>query len=242
MIHGRNLIVSLDGVAIAGAKSCDIDIQQDFITACSPTYGRTMEKIPTTYDWGVSVGCLIPSSTLSVSLIDKLIAGTKCLLTFTDGSGQNRAGWVYVKDCKESGSVGSLATFSASFESTGPLYKCAFYNNGSWPQEADGWELSIFNNAIRVDQPVGGGGDIYMVQVSPGQDGTIYIFTSAIWAASIGKNVNELSQYLYHNDPQDFENAIDAFKQGNGTLTTSQDAQQWAICCNEKPTVLFLYE
>ena len=240
MIHGRNLIVSLDGVAIAGAKSCDIDIQQDFITACSPTYGRTMEKIPTTYDWGVSVGCLIPSSTLSVSLIDKLIAGTKCLLTFTDGSGQNRAGWVYVKDCKESGSVGSLATFSASFESTGPLYKCAFYNNGYWPQSGQGWELSIFNNDIRVDQSQTGG--IYMVQVSPNKPGIVCIFTSALWAASAGNNTDELEEYLYYSETQDFENAIDAFKQGNGTLVANSQAQQWAICCNAKPTVLFLYE
>ena len=242
MIHGRNLIVSLDGVAIAGAKSCRLSISQDFLKACSPTASRVFDKIPTTYDWGVSADCLIPASTLSVSLTDKLIAGTKCLLTFTDGSGQNRAGWVYVKNCDESGSIGSLATFSASFESTGPLYKCAFYNNGSWPQEAVGWELAILNNAIRVDQPVGGGGNIYMVEVSPGKDGTIYIFTSDIWAASYTNDVSDLSRYLYYNEPQYFEDAIEAFKQGNGTLEVNIATQEWAICCNAKPFVVFLYE
>ena len=136
MIHGRNLIVSLDGVAIAGAKSCDIDINQEFIKTCSPTASRVYDKQPTTYDWGVSVGCLIPSSSLSVSLTDKLIAGTKCLLTFTDGTGQNRAGFVYVKSCKESGSIGSLATFSASFESSGELYKYKMYTANDYAHGA----------------------------------------------------------------------------------------------------------
>ena len=123
MIHGRNLIVALDGVAIAGAKSCQFQISQNFIHACAPTNGRTKRKIPTDYDWSMSVDCLIPNSTLSVSLVDKLIEGTRVLLTFTDGSGQKRAGFAYVKSCDEGGSVGSLATFSASFESDGELYK-----------------------------------------------------------------------------------------------------------------------
>ena len=136
MIHGRNLIVSLDGVAIAGAKSCRLSISQEFLKACSPTASRTFDKIPTTYDWGVSADCLIPASTLSVSLTDKLIAGTKCMLTFTDGSGQNRAGWVYVKNCDEAGPIGSLATFSASFESTGELYKYEMYTANDYAHGA----------------------------------------------------------------------------------------------------------
>ena len=81
-----------------------------------------------------------------------------------------------------------------------------------------------------------------MVQVSPNKPGIVCIFTSALWAASAGNNTDELEEYLYYSETQDFENAIDAFKQGNGTLTTSQDAQQWAICCNAKPFVVFLYE
>ena len=129
MIHGRNLIVALDGVAIAAAKTCSLDMDQSFLEACSPVSGRTHTKIPTTYDWGVSVDGLVANySSPTVSLQDRLIAGTKCLLTFTDGSGNRRAGFVYVKSCKESGSVGNLATYSASFESTGPLYKCSIYN------------------------------------------------------------------------------------------------------------------
>ena len=127
MTHGRNLIVALDGVAVAAAKSCALQLSQDFIQACSPVSGRVREKIPATYDWSVSVDCLVPNSNLPVSLKDKLKAGTKCMLTFTDGSGDNCAGFVYVKSCDEGGSVGSLATFKAAFESSGPLYKYREY-------------------------------------------------------------------------------------------------------------------
>lgn len=123
MIHGRNLIVSIEGVAIAGAKACQIELSRQFIQACSPTESQVLDKIPTTYDWSVSADGLIPASSLTVGLEDKLIKGTKCFLTFTDGSGNKRAGFVYVKSCRESGSVGSLATFNVSFESTGALYK-----------------------------------------------------------------------------------------------------------------------
>lgn len=142
MTHGRNLIVALDGVAVAGAKSCKLKLSQDFIEACAPDSGRALEKIPTTYEWSVSVDCLVPNSNLPVSLKDKLIAGTKCRLTFTDGGGDNRTGFVYVKSCDESGTVGSLATFNASFESTGELYKYEQYHAKSFPEGMQ-WDLVI---------------------------------------------------------------------------------------------------
>ena len=153
MILGRNLIVSIDGEPVAGAKSCKFNISQNFIQACAPTEGRTKRKIPTDYDWSMSVDCLIQSSTLSVSLVDKLIAGTRVLLTFTDGSGQKRAGFSYVKSCDEGGSVGSLATFKASFESDGELYKYNMYSVTKWQDHEGGFyinpehsEYILFNN------------------------------------------------------------------------------------------------
>lgn len=148
MIHGRNLIVALDGVAVAAAKTCALDMDQSFLEACSPVSGRTHTKIPTTYDWGVSVdGLVANNSSPTVSLEDKLIAGTKCLLTFTDGSGNRRAGFVYVKSCKESGSVGGLATYSASFESTRGLYKCDIFNIGYF-SEGQGKQVSVSDTGV----------------------------------------------------------------------------------------------
>ena len=151
MIHGRNLIVSIDGTAIAGAKSCSLEISQEFLKVCSPTASRVFDKIPTTYDWSVSVDCLIANSSLSIDLKDTLIAGTKCILTFTDGMGERRAGFVYVKSCDESGSVGSLATFKVTFESSGELLKYTQYTPLEFDEGAE-WELLIYNNHIDLSK------------------------------------------------------------------------------------------
>ena len=157
MIHGRNLIVALDGVAVAAAKTCSLDMDQSFLEACSPVSGRTHTKIPTTYNWGVSVdGLVTNNSSPTVSLQDRLIAGTKCLLTFTDGSGNRRAGFVYVKSCKESGPIGNLATYSASFESTGPLYKYTRFTPTSF-SESQNVALTIYNNTMIYEWQQGDG-------------------------------------------------------------------------------------
>jgi hypothetical protein len=123
MILGKNLIVSIDRTRVAAAKSCTISVSQEFIQVCAPTERRVLSKIPTTYDWSMSVNGLVASSTEPNNLMDLLLAGTRVMLTFTDGSNQKRAGYAYVASCEESGSIGSLTTFSVQFESDGPLYK-----------------------------------------------------------------------------------------------------------------------
>ena len=242
MILGRNLIVSIDGVPVAGSKSCQFQISQNFIQACAPTNGRTKRKIPTDYDWSMSVDCLIPSSTLSVSLVDKLIAGTRVLLTFTDGSGQNRAGFAYVKSCDEGGSVGSLATFSASFESDGELYKYIAYNNGSFPYESQGFELSIYNNSIRFDYDNQRQETVYVVEVSPNQPGTVMIFTNDVWALLGNMSGSDVRTLLYRRDTQTLEADTSKFGNSPSTYKLDQSEQLCTIVCNTKPNIIYLYE
>ena len=242
MIHGRNLIVALDGVAVAGAKSCQFELSRSFIQACSPTDAQVLDKIPTIYDWSVSVDCLVPNSNLPVSLKDKLIAGTKCLLTFTDGSGDNRAGFVYVKSCDESGNIGSLATFKASFESSGALYKCTFYNNGSFPQEGIGFELAILNGSIRFDYDAQRQGGPYVVEVAPGRAGKLMLFTNDVWAAYADNDEQDILYYLYNIEPQSLEERATEFGNSDHTFELSLTSQSRVIVCNTKPTVIFLYE
>ena len=242
MILGRNLIVSIDGVPVAGSKSCQFQISQNFLTACSPTEGRVKEKIPTDYDWSMSVDCLIPSSTLSVSLVDKLIEGTRVLLTFTDGSDQNRAGFAYVKSCDEGGSVGSLATFSASFESDGELYKYIAYNNGTYPIEGEGFELGIVNNDIYFDYDGQRQGGPYVVEVAPNTPGTVYIFANSVWALLANMNDSDVRTLLDRHDSQTLEADTSKFGNSPSTYKLDQSEQLCTIVCNTKPIVLFLYE
>ena len=198
MIHGRNLIVALDGEAVAAAKTCSLDIDQNFIEACSPVSGRTHTKIPTTYDWGVSVdGLVANNSSPTVSLQDRLIAGTKCLLTFTDGSGNRRAGFVYVKSCKESGSVGGLATFSASFESTGPLYKCTIFNIGNF-DEGVGKAVSVSDTGV-ISYSWTGGAGIYGVGFSITKRARLVSFLTGSWVV-YNTSFTNVKNYISNQD------------------------------------------
>ena len=186
MILGKNLIVMMDGEVMAGAKTCNLDISQSFITACSPTEARVMEKIPTTYEWGISVDFLMPNSELPNQLTNYLIEGKKVFLTFTDGSDQKRAGFAYIKSCKQSGSIGSLATFSATFETTGALYR---YSNLTRTQAFDeGYEKGLY---IRAEDnkayvyPKGSQSQMMYssFQISQGQK-LLIIYAIATWCIS----------------------------------------------------------
>ena len=241
MILGKNLIVHLDGVAIAGNKTCQIELSQDFIKACAPTDSRTFKKIPTTYDWSISVDCLIPNSSLPNNMMDRLIAGTKVLLTFTDSSNQRRAGFAYIKSCREGGSIGSLATFSVSFESTGPLY-CYTQWSGSWPQEGGFFDLSIVNDALRVEHD--GSMQEWKVSVSyignATKSGRMMIFTDDVWALYDNNDI-DVARALSQTDTQLLEADVYKFGQGDAEMNIAARFQG-TILCNAMPTILFLYE
>ena len=232
----------MNGTPIAGAKSCQFQISQDFLTACAPTASRTKQKIPTTYDWSMSVDCLLPNSNLSVDLTDKLIAGTLVLLTFTDKSGNNRAGYAYVKSCSESGSVGSLATFTASFEATGPLYKYLELNNWENTDECDGWELSNYNNSLKYIWEQQG----QQVEVScwvngftlP-ENGKLILYTNDVWGLyNVG--LNTVLTWLDALNYNSLQNSYTAW--GDGMKTVDVSAGTYTIVNNNKHKILYLYE
>ena len=124
MIHGDDIYVTIDingtQQPIAAAKSGDLDVSQDFIKACSPTDGRTFQKIPTTYDWGVSCDCLMSTTEYAKLLLDALRNGTKLTLQFVVVGFKVR-GDVFIKSCRITATKGNLAKLSVSFESSGPL-------------------------------------------------------------------------------------------------------------------------
>ena len=119
MIHGDDILVTTNiggsQVAVAACKSCNFDISQSFIKACSPTSGRVKKKIPTEYEWGVSCDCLIANPQYIKQWIDACKNGTEVTLQFLV-VGFKVVGKAFVKDCKTNGKKGSLATFSVQFE------------------------------------------------------------------------------------------------------------------------------
>lgn len=143
MIHGDDIYVltNIGGSMqpIAANKSCTLSVSQDFIQACAPNEGRTLRKIPTTYDWGVSCDCLMANSQYAKMLIDAVRDGTKFTVQFTV-LGFKVKGDVYIKSCEIQASKGSLAKLSVSFETSGPLVddtswdfvNCTLYTYGNF--------------------------------------------------------------------------------------------------------------
>ena len=233
---GKDLIVSIDGTTIAATKSCRFSISQNFLTVCSPDSGRAKGKVPTDYDWGISVDCLIPSSSLPKSLSDILINGTKVVLTFTDGSNQNRAGWAYVKSCEQSGSVGSLATFSASFESTGELYDCEIKRTEEF-HEGQGVIMGISDGDVVLSRDQY---NVYGVQISNADK--VVLFTDDDIVAITNAPFNAaMKSEIYNEDPQIINaNLIYAATTEQFTVVDLDRSKTYTVLTNYSPYRMIL--
>ena len=61
ILHGRNLIIKVGGVAIAAAKSCDINVQCEETETASPSTGAWRTAIIGRKSWSVTTNQLITS-------------------------------------------------------------------------------------------------------------------------------------------------------------------------------------
>lgn len=124
MVKGKNLIVSCatSGV-IAASKSCDFEIDTDFIEVCSPTDGEWSQSIPTISRWGVSCNMLMTTAE-GLNVLRNIISARSILqLSFHDSSYNIRwGGSAYIKAIEITGRVGSLAILNVTFQPSGPLY------------------------------------------------------------------------------------------------------------------------
>ena len=127
MIHGKDLILTIDSVwglntALAGSKTCDVDVETDFIEVASPTEGGWKNYIPTINSWGLSAGLLLAKPETYNMLFGYQTNHTMLTVRFYDPEmGMYYKGNTYIKGLKMTGNVGSLVSISLSFQPTGPL-------------------------------------------------------------------------------------------------------------------------
>ena len=117
MIHGRNLIVKVNGVAVAAAKSCSLRVENSEIEVSSPTAGSWRQFIAGRNSWVVSTGHLVLAVKSSVTLV-----GTMVTLSFEVADSTDKvSGSALVKQWDVSGAVGNLAQGSFQFTGSGAL-------------------------------------------------------------------------------------------------------------------------
>jgi predicted secreted protein len=121
VVHGKKLIITVGGSAIAGAKSCEINIQCDDLEVASATQGKWREFLAGRKDWSVTCGHLLPASGTPLKSSAAMV-GTKVVLSIqTDMTGDILTGSAIVKSWRASGAVDNLATGAFSFRGSGAL-------------------------------------------------------------------------------------------------------------------------
>lgn len=124
---GRDLLIAVGGRAIAAQRSCSPNIQQDTIEVCSPVSGPWKEFIPGTIGWDVSCEGLIYAPEYADELMDVLTRRQKVRLSYYDPELRIvRSGYAIPTGLQQGASINSLATYSLSFQGSGPLGKVEY--------------------------------------------------------------------------------------------------------------------
>lgn len=120
--NGTDLLIYVDGVAVAAAKTCRISMSADMIETASPTNGKYRTFLPGMVEWSVSTTSLI------VTVHDKFeIIGNEVRLSFVmrdqfkNLSGDRMTGQALVEKYEVTGAVRSLCTGSFVFRGIGEL-------------------------------------------------------------------------------------------------------------------------
>jgi len=117
IIHGRNLIVKWNGTAIAGSRSCEVDVQCEAIEVSSPTQGVWSDSIAGKKRWTATCGQLVTEVENNIDMVGERVTlrfGTRDNSDYVEGE-------ALVMSWKATGNIGSLTQGSFSFKGCGPL-------------------------------------------------------------------------------------------------------------------------
>ena len=117
-LQGNNLIIYVDGVAVAAAKSCTVTMEVGSIDTAGS--GRTKASMPTVKDWSVKPAVLVTSLNGHFALNGKV----RLSVAVVDGgeiTTDRMTGEAIVTSANVSAAVGNLVQGSFSFKGTGAL-------------------------------------------------------------------------------------------------------------------------
>ena len=127
MIHGKDLILTINSeyaqnIALAASKSCEVEVNTDFIEVASPTDGAWKQYVSTYLSWGLSASSLLAYPQTFNTLFAYQTNKTKLTARFFDPDlGIYYKGDVYISNLRNTATVGSLVKISLTFQPTGPL-------------------------------------------------------------------------------------------------------------------------
>lgn len=129
MIHGENLILAINGTALAASKSCSLSKSSSFIEVASPTDGAWESFVPSKKGWSMSSDCLMATMDAYKTLDAAWKAGTALSIRFFNTEyDENETGTAYIDKLELKASKGSLAKMSISLKGSGALSEYAGTN------------------------------------------------------------------------------------------------------------------
>ncbi len=128
-LHGRNLIISVGGSAVAAARSCDIDVESETLEIASANSGQWREYIAGKKGWKVVVNHFIEATAGSSNPLSAKISmvGTTVTLhmeVYTPAGviiGSAVTGTAICKQWKVTGTLGNICQGTLSFVGSGAL-------------------------------------------------------------------------------------------------------------------------
>lgn len=119
MVKGNDILILMDGVAIAGCRSHRVQTQCSTIEKASSTQQAWEEYEPGRKGWNVAVNYLV---TLVANIDDVLKVGSKVTILIRDrNNSKSISGTAIVVSCETQYTRGNLATGSYQFKGTGAL-------------------------------------------------------------------------------------------------------------------------
>ncbi len=124
ILHGENLIIMADGVALAASKSCTINVKANTLDVSSDNDGDWEHHIPGRKSWDVSTSHLFVTEENAAVLKNSIRkVGVSFTLQFTviGDTSDTMTGTATCIQFSVTGTKNSLATGSFKWKGTGPL-------------------------------------------------------------------------------------------------------------------------
>lgn len=116
-LHGRNIIVSANGTAIASSRSCELQMSADTEEMSSPTNGMWKEYFITRKGWSLSLSYLV------IAVRGQINIGDTYTLTIADRNNPEdvRTGVAICVENTITATIGNLCQGSWKFVGTGVI-------------------------------------------------------------------------------------------------------------------------
>ena len=117
-MNGNNILVYLNGTAVAGLRSNELQTEVDTIETASPNTGVWRTRIAGRKEWSVSAGWLV---SIHSDLAKMLNIGTSYTLRFGDRVGGGLQGTAILTTCDITATRGNIVQGSFRFVGSGAL-------------------------------------------------------------------------------------------------------------------------